>query len=163
MAYPRFTVSAEKHKADAEEGVVFRCDVFSETVADDGLVNCFIRTKAQGVALAVQVEAGGLSMLRVTEAATMENAGTNLSLFNQNRISQRTATMSVSHANSVSNGTIVYADVIGTAVIGNAIGAGENRPNHLILAGSEHYNVSVQNLSGGAIEVCLSLNFTAVT
>lgn len=163
MAYPKFTVAAEKHKADAEEGVVFRCDVFSETIANDGFVNCFVKTKAQGVALSVQAEIGGLSMLKITEAASAETAGTNLTVFNHSRISQRVCTVSVSHANSWSNGTVIYGDMIGTAVHGNQVGAGEARPNHLILAGSEHYNIAVQNISGGAIEVCLSLNFTDVT
>lgn len=160
--YPRFTTIQEKFASDILNGDFYRCHASSETVADDGYVNYFIKTKAGGVSVAMQVEVGGLSELIVTEGASMENAGTNETLDNLNRISRNTSTMSVTHGNSWSNGTVIYEDHVGAAAIGNATGYGENRPSKIILAGSEHYNIAVQNLSGGAKLVCLSLNFTDV-
>lgn len=161
--YPRFTTTQLKFASDILNGDFYRCHVSSETVADDGFVNYFIKTKAGGVGVAMQVEVGGLTELIVTEGASMENAGTNETLFNLNRLSPKTSTISVTAGNSWSNGTVIYEDHVGAAVVGNATGYGENRPSIVILAGSEHYNIAVQNLSGGASLICLSLNFTDVT
>lgn len=161
--YPKFTVSQVKDQADIFNGDYYRCNVFSETVADNGIVNFFIKTKAVGISMGFEAEAGGLSQITVTEAATMENAGTNQTIFNQNRNSAKTSTISVTHGNSFSNGTAVFQDTIGNATQGNATGGGQAHQNMIVLAGSEHYNVGITNISGGAINVYLSLNYTDVT
>ena len=159
--YPNFTVSQEKSAADIFEGDFYRCNVFSSTVASGSIVNFFVKTKAQGIALRFEAEAGGLSQIAITEAASMETAGTNQTVFNQNRISAKTSTASVTHGNSFSNGTVVLLDTIGNAVGGTK--GGQAHQSMVVLAGSEHYNVGITNISGGIINVYLSLNYTDVT
>ena len=161
--YPKFTVSQPKFEADISEGNFFRSNVFSETVADDGIMNFFIRTKAPGVQLSFEAQGGGLADIHVTEGASLETAGVNATLFNLNRANEKTSTMSVTHGSSFSNGTVIYEDIMGEAVGGNQAGGGESNPDLIVLAGSEHYVVSVQNLSGGATNIDLAINFTDVT
>lgn len=161
--YPKFTVVQAKPSADTYNGNFYRCNVFSETVADDGILAYFLKTKEPGIALSFEAEAGGLFLVQVLEAASMENAGTNTTVFNQNRFSGNTSTISVTEGNSFSNGLVVFEDVIGNSAQGNASGGGQAHINQLLLAGSEHYVVCIQNLSGGATNGYLSLNYTDVT
>lgn len=163
MAYPKFTVSQEKISADVFEGDVFYASVFSATVADDGIITMFVKTKAQGIALSVGAEASGLSVLEITEGASLETAGTDKTLSALNRVNQKTSTATISHASSWSNGSVIYDATIGYSTVGNRFGGGGSFPNLFILAGSEHYNLSVQNVSGGSASVLLALAFTDVT
>lgn len=161
--YPKFAVVQAKPSADMYNGDFYRCNVFSETVADNGILAFFMKTKQPGIALSFEAEAGGLSLVQVFEAASLETAGTDTTVFNQNRISDKTSTATISEGSSFSNGSVVFEDVIGHSTQGNATGGGEAHVNQIILAGSEHYVVCLQNLSGGATNGYLSLNYTDVT
>ena len=160
--YPKFTVAQEKQSADIHEGDMYRCEVFSETVADNGLMRFMVQVGAQPVELFFQAEASGLAQIQITETASIELAGTNQTLFNQNRNSGKSSISSVSHAGSFSQGTQIFSDIVGHAVPGNSREGSPFR-SQLILANSENYHVAVQNLSGGAASVMLALGITDVT
>jgi hypothetical protein len=80
-----------------------------------------------------------------------------------NRASSKTSVISVTHAGSTSQGTVIYQDVIGHAVQGAGVGGGAAHTNEIILANSQFYNIAVTNLSGGAASGMLALIFTDVT
>jgi hypothetical protein len=161
--YPKFTISQQKTSADVFEGDVYRCDVFSETIADNGQLRYYIKTKGTPITMAFEAEVSGLARIAITEAASAELAGTNATLFNMNRASSKTSVISVTHAGSTSQGTVIYQDVIGHAVQGVGVGGGAAHTNEIILANSQFYNIAVTNLSGGAASGMLALIFTDVT
>jgi len=158
MTYPSFTVVEDILLADHVNGDAYEVSVFSETVADDGVVNIFIKTNGHvGDLLHINAHAGGLGLLEITEAASAETAGTNVTMFNYNRSSSKTSIASISAGNSWSNGTVIFDDMFGGAAQGRNSDAGDGGVN-FILAGSMHYNVSMQNLSGGSAHIYIGID-----
>ena len=158
MGYPAFTVVEDILLADHQNGDAYETAVFSETVADDGIVNIFIKTNGHvGDLLHINARAGGLALLEITEAASAENVGSNLTLFNYNRGSSKTSVASVSAGNSFSNGTVIFDDMFGGSAQGNNSNIGDGGVD-FILTNSMHYNVSMKNLSGGAVHVHLGID-----
>ena len=162
MTYPSFVVQDTRFLADIQNGWVFHAAVYSETVADDGSLKLFIQTNNEGEGIPhtarFRINAGGLSELRVYEAASIEAGQTGVSWFNYNRNSANTTVSTLSTVTSFSNGTVFFKALIGNASVGGS-GIGGNQTQEFILADSSHYCFELTNRNGNAQPLFLALDY----
>lgn len=158
LGYAKYSVTEDIILADHMNGDAYGVSVFSETFADNGILNIFVKTNGHlNDRINVVGKAGGLCILKVTETATMETAGTDISLFNYNRICGKTSVATVTHGNSISNGTVIFNDMFGGTGPGQNASIGDGGLG-FVLANSAHYNISMTNLSGGSVYMHLHID-----
>jgi hypothetical protein len=157
MTYPAFVVTEDIVLADAQNGDAYETSVFSETVVDDGIITALVQTNNHiGDLLHIEAHAGGLSLLEISEVNTIETPGTGLTLVNYNRVSSKTSVATVTRANSFSDATAIFDELIGQTGQGNRAFGGASGVN-FILAGNSSYAITVQNLSGGVTNIYLGI------
>jgi hypothetical protein len=143
------------------KGLMFSSHYYDNAVADDGVIELLIQVPAgQSAHLRVHCSAGGDAEMRLFEAPTFSSAGTALAEINRNRVSSKTAQVTVTHTPTTSDdGTEIEFEFIpgGGAILS---GGGDNSFfNEIILAPGEDYLVRLTNVSGGSSPLSIGLHW----
>lgn len=141
---------------EVHEGELFTAEYTAASVADAGTVRMVFATGAKQPHLSMSVNAGGNCQIYIYEGVTY-TGGTAVPVYNNNRLSTNTPTVSVKHTPSagtagtvaIVNGRLLPGGTSATTRVGGAV-----RPNvEYALGTSTNYFMDVVNKSGGAITV----------
>lgn len=161
--YPSFGVSQDKRTADLYGGRVYHAETGSGAVANNGELNLIFRTNNRiGDVLTVNALAGNICLLEIGEITSINVAGTGEPLRNFNRIiGDSTVTATVTAQGSYTGFDGFFTQFFGANGPGTN-GGGGGTGYSFILPNSTSYVARVTNLSGGATNVNLEVEWAAI-
>lgn len=161
--YPSFGVSQNKRTADLYGGRIFHAETGSGAVANNGELNLIFQTNNRiGDVLTVKALAGNLCLLEIGGVTSINVAGTGEPLRNFNRIvGDSSVTASVTAQGSYTGFDGFFTQFFGSDGPGSN-GAGGDSGYSFILPNSTVYVARITNLSGGATNMDLSVEWATI-
>jgi len=161
--YVKFTVAEDKRHADVYAGRVFHAETGSGGVANGGELNLIFQTNDRyGDVLTVHASAGAAAILEIGPVTSINVAGTGEPLRNYNRIvGDSTVTATVTAQGSCTGFDGYFTSIFGVDGPGNNGGAGGEGIS-FVLPNSTIYHAKLTNISGGATNMNLFVEWAAV-
>lgn len=141
-----------------EYGKVWTTDYYSTGIADNGTINIHIDSKSDVFALGYKIVSGGDCIVSLIESPTIDSTGTELDVYNLNRIDATSAGITAYSDSSFSSGTTITEQYIpgGEKTFSRGVLTALSR---IIPKKDSDYIIQVTNKSGGSTFLGISIQY----
>ena len=135
---------------EIHEGDTYQVSYFADDVADSSKIIILLRVGDVPAHMTYEADAGADATIELLENPTVNDAGTAMTEYNQNRTSANTATVTAFHTPTLVGGTQLVIQLAPGGRGPQAGGGSARADSEWILDSNEDYAIQITNISGQA-------------